>query len=807
VPRARTPEMRAHSDNAVFGTGIQGRVRGAYVRSGGEVSRRAVGGPNTWAPTARMLTIGVAYWCAGELAGLLAVPPGYAAPIWPAAGIAVVGVILFGAEAAAGVFLASLAINLHIALRTGDRAFEDGLLVALALAAGAAAQGLVAAWLTRRVLGPGNPIERGASVPMFLLVAGPLACLVSASWALLWLLVCGHVHPRDAFPNVFTWWVGDSIGVMLVAPLLLAWLARTGQPRPREWAGLLAPICICLATVVTLFFEARRRSDLELAGQFQEDATLVASNLGRQLDHAAAHVESAARVFGALPAIDRRAFGLMARPWILAHPGVTAVEWVPLVPLDQTAAFEAASRDSTFPEYRIIPRGPDTPVPTPRPPFHAPILFVEPLEQERLVVGYDLASSPQRLRALEEARDTGAVVSTGGIRLVLFPGEWGLLMTAAAYGGVEPPETLAERRATVRGFNTAVVRVDQLVADTLVRSGRDDLVIRVVEVSDEGGTRLLSGPPLGTEPPEAPMWTSDYTVGGQRLRVDVLHVHGAPYPWVGWSVLAAGLAGTGLFVAFVLESRGRSLRVERLVEARTAELARSNEALTRSSLELQRFAYVASHDLREPLRTITAFGELLERDTERLDPDVRAHLCRITRATRRMQALVSELLAFTRADRGVEAFAPVPLDEPVHAALDDLTVAIEQCEARIRIGSLPTVLGDRVQLVQLFTNLLSNALKFRSPGVPVEIVVDGRAVGERCEIEVHDNGIGIGVRDHERIFELFQRLHPEGRYPGSGVGLAMCRRIVERHGGRIWVDSELGRGSVFHIWLPHAVSP
>ncbi|MES2640655.1 MAG: CHASE domain-containing protein [Myxococcota bacterium] len=592
---------------------------------------------------------------------------------------------------------------------------------------------------------------------------------------------------------------------MLVAPLALAWIARSPRPRPREWAALLAPICICLATVATLFFEAPRRSDLELAARFQEEAIVVASNLGRELDHAAAHVESAARVFGALPAIDRRAYGLMARPWVLGHRGVTAVEWAPFVPLDRRAAFEAASRDATFPDYRILPLGPDTPVPISQPPFHAPILFVEPLEQERLVVGYDLASSPERLRALEAARDTGAVVSTGGIRLVLFPDEWGLLLTAAAYGGVEPPDTLAERRATLRGFSAAVVRVDKLVAEALERSGRNDLVIRVSESAD-AGTRLLSGPPPGTEPPEAPTRTSVHTVGGHRLRVDVLNVGGAPHPWVGWSVLAAGLAGTGLFMSFVLDSRGRSLRVERQVEARTAELARSNEALTRSSLELQRFAYVASHDLREPLRTITAFGELLERDTERLDPDVRAHLCRITRATRRMQALVSELLAFTRADRGVEAFTPVPLDEPVHAALDDLTVVIEQCAARVRIGPLPTVLGDRVQLVQLFANLLSNALKFRSPGVPVEIVVEGRAVGERCEIEVRDNGIGIDARDHERVFELFQRLHPEGRYPGPGVGLAMCRRIVERHGGRIWVDSALGRGSVFHVCLPHAVS-
>jgi signal transduction histidine kinase len=492
------------------------------------------------------------------------------------------------------------------------------------------------------------------------------------------------------------------------------------------------------------------------------------------------------------------------RPWLHVTPGVEAFEWVPYVPQDGLAAFEAASRDAEFPDYHVNPHGPDTPAGAPPPPFHAPILYVEPMQEERDAVGYDLATSPERLRALEEARDTGAVVSTRGIRLVLHPDEWGMLVLAAAYGGVEPPASLAERRKAIRGFVATVIRIDGLVADALAQAGHPEMVVRVSELS-EAGERLLSGP---AEPPEAgpdaPRWTSVYTVGGQTLRLEFLPSLVIAQSWAGWMVLAGALAATGLLVSIVLDTRAQAVRVERIVQARTAELAQSNEALARSSLELQRVAYVASHDLREPLRTITAFGEMLERDAAHLDPCARDHLRRITRAARRMQALVSELLAFVRVERGVERFVAVPMGEPVHVALDDLSALVEHSGAEVHVGRLPYALCDRVQMVLLFTNLFSNALKFRRPGVVPQIVVDGGVSGADCEIRVRDNGLGIPARDRERIFELFQRLHADDAYPGRGIGLAMCRRIVERHGGRIWVESEPGVGSVFHVVLPAA---
>jgi len=232
------------------------------------------------------------------------------------------------------------------------------------------------------------------------------------------------------------------------------------------------------------------------------------------------------------------------------------------------------------------------------------------------------------------------------------------------------------------------------------------------------------------------------------------------------------------------------------------ELARRTEELKRSNEELEQFAYVASHDLQEPLRMVTSYTQLLARRyRNRLDDDARDFIHYAVEGATRMQALINDLLAFSRVGTQGKPFSPVAMEEALRAAVDNLQVAIAESGAQVSWDSLPMVRGDRGQLIRLLQNLLSNGIKFRREDPP-RLHVGGRREAARWVFSVRDNGIGIEPRHFRRIFVIFQRLHRRGEYEGTGIGLALCKKIVERHGGRIWVESEPGKGSCFYFSLP-----
>jgi PAS domain S-box-containing protein len=242
-------------------------------------------------------------------------------------------------------------------------------------------------------------------------------------------------------------------------------------------------------------------------------------------------------------------------------------------------------------------------------------------------------------------------------------------------------------------------------------------------------------------------------------------------------------------------------QVEEAIAQKAAELARSNA-------ELEQFAFVASHDLQEPLRKILAFGDRLKLKFEAsIAPEAHTYLERMQNAAARMRTLIDDLLAFSRVIRNSEPFAQVDLAIVTKEVLGDLEVRIEKTGARVEIGSLPTIEADQVQMRQLLLNLIGNSLKFQPAGAVPVVKVQSRIFTsisgqELCELTVQDNGIGFEEKYLEKIFAVFQRLHGRTEYEGTGVGLAVCRRIIDRHSGTITAKSQLGQGATFIVVLP-----
>lgn len=231
------------------------------------------------------------------------------------------------------------------------------------------------------------------------------------------------------------------------------------------------------------------------------------------------------------------------------------------------------------------------------------------------------------------------------------------------------------------------------------------------------------------------------------------------------------------------------------------ELARYTQELERSNNELEQFAYVASHDLQEPLRMVGSYVQLLERRyADKLDSDAREFIAFAIEGANRMHQLINDLLSLSRVGRRGREILPTPSEQALKSAVANLQAAVRNAEATVTSDSLPEVMADETQLVQLFQNLIANALKFRgkdSPHVHVSAVRNGTS----WIFSVRDNGIGIEKEYNQRIFLIFQRLHTREQYPGTGIGLAICKRIVDRHGGKIWVESEPGLGSTFYFTL------
>ena len=252
---------------------------------------------------------------------------------------------------------------------------------------------------------------------------------------------------------------------------------------------------------------------------------------------------------------------------------------------------------------------------------------------------------------------------------------------------------------------------------------------------------------------------------------------------------------TGQDIAILSQDITERKQAEETLRQTMAELQRSNK-------ELEQFAYIASHDLQEPLRQVVGFGDLLrERYRDKIDQRGQQYMGFMIEGAQRMSALVRSLLEYSRVGRQDQKAEPVPAGQALNTALANLRATMEESAAVITHDPLPTVLAEPVLLGQLFQNLIGNALKFRREGVQPEIHVGCRPDGGTCTFWVKDNGIGIREDLHEKAFVIFQRVHGQDKYAGTGIGLAICKKIVEHHGGRIWVESKVGEGSTFFFTM------
>lgn len=552
--------------------------------SSGSVAAQACCAPAASQPRAQarawllsIVLLGFVYFVAAKLGLLLAVPTIYASPFWPASGVALAGLLVCGYRAWPGVFIGCLLLNIGTV----------SLAAAASVAGGASLQALVGAFLVRRFGGFPSALDEGRDIARFMLLAGPLACWISATCGVATLVLVGFMPADDFAFNWWTWWIGDSLGVFVVAPLVLAW---TAEPREswRERRGWVSgAVCLASAVAVAFFIPASRWEQERTRAHFEESSASLGEALRASTSRYLEVLESVRDLHESSTELTWPEFRSFVTGPLARYPGFQAISWNPRIADSARAEEEQKLRRDGHANAGITERNAEGRlVPAARRSEYVFVRYIEPYEDNRPALGYDVASNPARLEALSRARDSGRPVATAQIALVQDARrEPAVLAFVPVYRKGAPLDTQAQRRATLLGYMTGVFRVPDMVASSLTDLPQADL-----ELVLRDGSAARTQPALYSSERAAPedpsTWARLMKAGlAREIGIDfagrhwVLNVSPTweylktHRSWQSWAALAAGMFISGLIGAFLLLITGRSVRLETLAGRLQSEAA------------------------------------------------------------------------------------------------------------------------------------------------------------------------------------------------------------------------------------------
>jgi CHASE1-domain containing sensor protein len=515
-----------------------------------------------------ILGLAAAYVGTGKLALLLAIPPGFATAIWPPAGIALAALLLLGSRAWPGVLLGSFLVNVST---TFDRAsMGPSLAVAAAIAVGASAQALLGASLVRRFLGTPLELLRGRDISTFLVLGGPASCAVSATVGVATLYVRNVIQIREIPFNWWTWWVGDVIGVAVVAPLVLVAFGTPREVWRRRTVSVALPLGILLVLTTALFGFVRLWERSRVAAHFNVRADALVATIEGRVRESIEVLHSLESFRASSPQFDCKTFQSFAERALSRSPSLRALSWNPRVADAERDAFERGGPEGSDGPCRITERNAkESLVPAPRRSEYVPVRYIEPYKENASVVGFDVSSSIVRFEAMQRAGDTGKPTATRRLRLMQDGDESpGVLVFLPAYAkAVDATASEDERRRNLIGYFVGAVRLDAFFAFLEGETRVQGIDVQIHSGAGQGREeQLLWRTSRASDTPAEIRHATTRTYWGRACRVDCSATPeyvAATQSWRPWSVLAGGLSAAGLLGAFLLATTGRAVLIER----------------------------------------------------------------------------------------------------------------------------------------------------------------------------------------------------------------------------------------------------
>lgn len=805
-----------------------------------DVIRRCV--RDFWKKTA---VVAVAYCGTGLLSGYFAIPPGYASPVWPAAGIALLAALYWKKYSYLGIWLGSFVLNVLIGTRAIGTINLSIVLVGAGIALGAILQAYVGNVLLQKLFK--HPIwrEEFLGILALLVLAGPISCMVGATVGNGVLLASHSITGSQFLESWWNWWIGDSLGVLAVLPVGIVYMLKRQRivlklhresNRDRQFASYILPALLVLISTILAFQITKNAERQRLYAVFENDTEIITQRLHENLDKATQILFSLQGLFdtadrdrGLIP-VSRQQFKIFTDPYFERVRGIQAVGWNPVVKRGDRAKYEAYIREEGFVNFQFQQRDENNRlIPDRDRETYYPVLYIEPLNGNQRAFGFNLGSESRRLRTLELARDSGGLTATPPIKLAQETGQQqGVILYLPVYE-LPLPTTTADRQKSLSGYLSVVFRVGDLL-ETSFRN----LVSKGIEFT-------LYDQPLSEMLYQSNLQETQQNKNAYMAREQMIRFGGRAWEIRFWAteayirelstnepmvVLLSGFFITGLTGAFSIAQIRNSILVNLLVEKRTYELERSQEAALQAASNAEKanraksnFLAIMSHELRTPLNSVLGFTECLKEDMfGPVTEEQRNALETVERNGRHLLALITDILDLSKIEEGKFEIELAPVDIELLCRFC-LTLVKQQAIAKsITVNlDLPLVIpthgnlqlmADERRLQQSIVNLLSNAVKFTSEGGSITLQVSLPDPDHPfIRFAVIDTGIGIAEADFHRLFHPFTQLDEalNRQYEGTGLGLSLVKRLVELHGGRVGVTSRVGFGSCFTIDLPSAL--
>lgn len=707
--------------------------------------------------------------------------------------------LTYGPKVLAGVFFASFILNLGF---SGASLFEPSTawIVAAGIAAGAALQGALANWAIRRWTRYPELISRSSDAIYLGLLGGPLACLCSPSIRVLILVGFQLVPLESSLLNWFHWWVGDSVGVLIFAPVLLAFSLRKRWSGSRKTATFFSLYLVLIAVAMALFAYAKNKEEAKNELVFRQQAERYVGAIRNQLASTQHISQSLVAMFETFTPIDHGHFQTYAASIFPYIPGIRALSWIPIVTADQRNAMEDTLSQIHNKKMFFFQAGKqELEAMAMAKERYYPVYYIYPIATNETAIGFDLGSHPERLEALMQTKSSGQHTVTAPIVLIQKQDKQkGFLLFAPIKAGDK----------SITGFISTVYLARELIAAAIGTEAMQYVAIQIDDVSQSGKQ------PLFTTDVEGGFYTLEENIqyAGRQWQIIIqpsLERIKHTQNWWVWGILISAFLFVTLFGLFLLLLISRTAAIEQEVSIKTYALKKALSQAERSSQVKSSFLASMSHELRTPLNSIIGFSVRLIKGLQgQVDEKYIASLVIIERNGQHLLALINDILDLSKVEAGKmtisKQFHPVaPLIQEV---VEALTPAAENKHLTLEAAPCPIddLYIDRKRFVQIITNLIGNAVKFTETGsVRVQYQLKTLEV-PGLEIEIKDTGRGIPKYDIPKLFRRYEQLGDtfQGGEIGTGLGLALVQELVKMHDGQVYVSSELNQGTSFYVWFP-----